>query len=320
MISVYKFQKGGVKIGSLNDLGNTSKCWAECINPTEKEIKDISEKAKIPIPILREVLDKEERPKIAELENYSLIIVRAPWVEHDVIKTTPLSIFISKNKNNVVTIALKETASLQKVRQLVTGNNINLYKESMSYFTYRLLDEIFETYFSILDMLEEKIDKIEEKVINNPEKISAQNIFAVKKTLIFFHNALTANREVVAAIEKEYVNHIDKKNIKRFITLYDDVTQLIDMEGTYRDILTGILDIYISSVSNNLNKVLKTLTIGASFILIPTLISGIYGMNFLFIPEINTQFGQQFGYYFALGFMVFSVMLSYLFFKRKGWL
>lgn len=320
MISVYKFQKGGVKIGSLSDLGNTSKCWAECINPTEKEIKDISEKAKIPIPILREVLDREERPKIAELENYSLIIVRAPWVEHDVIKTTPLSIFISKNKNNVVTISLKETASLQKVRQLVTGNNINLYKESMSYFTYRLLDEIFETYFSILDMLEEKIDKIEEKVINNPEKISAQNIFAVKKTLIFFHNALTANREVVAAIEKEYVNHIDKKNIKRFITLYDDVTQLIDMEGTYRDILTGILDIYISSVSNNLNKVLKTLTIGASFILIPTLISGIYGMNFLFIPEINTQLGQRFGYYFALGLMVLSVILSYLFFKRKGWL
>ena len=320
MISVYKFQKGGVKIGSLNDLGNTSKCWAECINPTEKEIKDISEKAKIPIPILREVLDKEERPKIAELEHYSLIIVRAPWVEHDIIKTTPLSIFISKNKNNVVTIALKETSSLQKVRQLVTGNNINLYKESLSYFTYRLLDEIFETYFSILDMLEEKIDKIEEKVINNPEKISAQNIFAVKKTLIFFHNALTANREVVASIEKEYVNHIDKKNIKRFITLYDDVTQLIDMEGTYRDILTGILDIYISSVSNNLNKVLKTLTIGASFILIPTLISGIYGMNFLFIPEINTPFGQLYGYYFALGLMVFSVLLSYWFFKRKGWL
>ena len=95
---------------------------------------------------------------------------------------------------------------------------------------------------------------------------------------------------------------------------------MIDTEGTYRDILTGTLDVYLSSVSNNLNKVMKTLTIGASFILIPTLISGIYGMNFQYVPEMHTALGQRFGYYFALGFMVLSVVVSYLFFKKKGWL
>ena len=133
--------------------------------------------------------------------------------------------------------------------------------------------------------------------------------------------ALAANREVISSIEKEYVSNIDKKNIKRFRTLYNDVTQLIDTEGTYRDILTGILDVYLSSVSNNLNKVMKTLTIGASFILIPTLIASIYGMNFNTASPYNMpELLWNYGYFFALGSMVLSVSITYIFFKRKGWL
>jgi magnesium transporter len=320
MIKVYKFKKEGTTQGSLSDLGNTSKCWADCINPTEKELKEISQKSKIPLNDLKEVLDREERPKVSDLENYSLIIVRVPWVEHDEILTTPLSIFISKNRNNVITITLKEISSIQKIKQLIQAKKINLYEKGISFFTYRLLDEVFNTYFSILDTLEEKIDRIEDKVIEHPDQLTCQNILSVKKTLIFFHKALTANREVIAAIEKEYISNIDKKNIKRFRTLYDDVTQFIDTEATYRDILTGTLDIYLSSVSNNLNQVMKTLTIVASFVLIPTLISGIYGMNFQFMPEIHTELGKKFGYYFALGLMAFSVIFTYLFFRKKGWM
>jgi magnesium transporter len=321
MLRVYKFQKGGVKSGSLDDLGSASKCWADCINPTKKELKSISEKAKISLSELKNVLDAEERPKVDDLENYSLIIVRAPWVEHDGVLTTPVSIFISKNKNNVITITLKEVSSVKKITQLIAAKKIDIYEKGMSFFTYRLLDEILNRYFLILDMLEEKIDKIEDHVIEKPDKITVKSIFSMKKTLIYFHKALTANREVISAIEKEYVANIDKKNTKRFRALYNDVTQLIDTEGTYRDILTGTLDIYLSSVSNNLNQIMKTLTIGASFILIPTLISGIYGMNFANNSPWNMpELYWKYGYFFALGFMVVSVAASYIFFKKKGWL
>ncbi|MFH0867931.1 MAG: CorA family divalent cation transporter, partial [Candidatus Woesearchaeota archaeon] len=203
---------------------------------------------------------------------------------------------------------------------LIDSKKIDLYTKGISYFTYRLLDEILNAYFSILDTLEEKIDKIEDKVIEKPDKATVGNIFSVKKTLIFFHRALAANREVITSIEKEYVANIDKKNVKRFRALYNDVTQLIEMEGTYRDILTGTLDVYLSSVSNNLNHVIKTLTIGASFVLIPTLIASIYGMNFEFMPEIHTALGQRFGYYFALVLMALSIIISYAFFKKKGWM
>ena len=119
MLKVYKFIKEGVKLASLNDLGNTSICWADCINPTNKELEDMSGKAKISLDDLKEVLDEEERPKVSDLENYSLIIVRVPWVEQDEIQTTPLSIFVSKDKNNVVTIALKELSSIQMFLMII---------------------------------------------------------------------------------------------------------------------------------------------------------------------------------------------------------
>ena len=321
MIHVYNFQKEGVKTGSLIGLSDTSKCWAHCINPTEKELNEISEKANIPLDDLKEVLDEEERPKVSDLDNYSLIIVRAPWVENEEVVTTPVSLFISKNKNNVITIALKELSSINKIIQLIETKKIDMYEKSMSFFTYRFLDEIFNSYFSILDTLEEKIDKIEDIVVEKPDKITIQDIFLLKKTLIFFHKALTANREVVAAIEKEYVVNIDKKNIKRFRSLYNDVTQLIDMEGTYRDILTGTLDIYLSSVSNNLSQVLKTLTIGASFILIPTLIASIYGMNFDTNSLWNMpELAWKYGYFFALGLIALSMILTFVYFRKKGWM
>jgi magnesium transporter len=321
MLRVYKVQKGGAKSGSLNDLGSSSTCWTDCINPTKKELKDISEKAKIPLNDLKQVLDEDERPKVSDLDNYSLIIVRTPVIHQDEILTTPLSIFISKDKNNVITITLKDTHAIRKIKQLIDSEKIDLYDKGISFFTYRLLDEVLDTYFLVLDKLEERIDTIEDHVIEKPDKISVRNIFSVKKTLIYFHKALTANREVISSIEKEYVVNIDKKNIKRFRALYNDVTQLIDTEGTYRDILTGTLDVYLSAVSNNLNKVMKTLTIGASFILIPTLISGIYGMNFASNSPWNMpELYWKYGYFFALGLMVLSVILSYTFFKKKGWL
>ena len=171
-----------------------------------------------------------------------------------------------------------------------------------------------------MEHIEEEIDQIEDAVMDNPRKATIEKIFSTKKTLIFFHKALTANREVITSIEKEYVKDIDKNNIKRFRALYSDITQLIDSAGTYRDILTGTLEIYLSSVSNNLNQVMKTLTIVASFVMVPTLISGIYGMNFAYIPEMHTALGEKYGYYFALGLMALSIGLMYAYFRRKGWM
>lgn len=321
MLKVYNFQKGAVAEASPKDLATISVCWADCTAPSEEELKIISENTNIALDELNEVLDQEERPKVSDLENYSLIIIRTPWDENGIVSTLPIAIFVSKTKNNVITLTLQETKAIKRIKELLKLNKIELYEKGVGYFTYSLIDEMLSEYFATIDRIEEAIDEIEEEVVQRPGKSTIEKIFAIKKTLIFFHRALTANREVISSIEKEYITQIDKKNIKRFRNLYNDAIQLIDTETTYRDILTGTLDIYLSSVSNNLNQVLKTLTVITSFVLVPTLIAGIYGMNFtnespLNMPELHWKYG----YFFALGLMVLSTAGMYWFFKRKKWI
>ncbi|MBI2523527.1 magnesium/cobalt transporter CorA [Candidatus Woesearchaeota archaeon] len=321
MLKVYSFEKGLVKPSSSEDLISASVCWTDCTKPTQEELKDISEKANIPLTDLQEVLDEEERPKVSDLEEYSLIIVRTPSEENGDISTTPIAMFVSKKKNNVITVSLNETKAIAKMEGLVKANKIELYEKGTGFFIYRLIDIILNEYFAILDKIEESIDETENNVVTKAERFTVRNIFSVKKTLIFFQRALIANREVITAIEKEYLTNIDKKNIKRFRTLYNDVTQLIEAVGTYRDILTGILDVYLSSVSNNLNKVIKTLTIISSFVLIPTLIASIYGMNFANNGPFNMpELYWKYGYFFALGLMAISIIATYVYFKRKKWM
>jgi len=321
MIKVYRHTKRGAVEGSIKDLGKKEVCWVDCVNPTKQDLLEISEITKIPFEDLKESFGEGERPKVLDLEKYSLVTFRAPFFEHHEthIATCSIAIFVSKNKNNIITLSTREIASIERLEQILLKKNTILEKGT-TFFLYRLLDEILNSYFQILDTIEEKIDQIEDEVIDSPERSTVEKIFTIKKTLIFFHKALTANREVITSIEKEYVKEIDKKNIKRFRSLYNDVTQLIDTEATYRDITTGTLDIYLGSVSYNLNQVIKTLTVIASFVLVPTLISGIYGMNFVFMPEIHTALGQKYGYYFALGLMAFSILGMYIFFRRKRWI
>jgi len=317
MLTVYKYAKGIIKKGELTDLKKPSTLtWADVNRPSKEELNKISEETGITPVDLKEAIDEAERPRTSDLTNYSLLTFRAPLFKNGDIRTTSVSIFISKNRNNIITIRHGDTKSISKVRQLVETNKTILFERGVDYFVYRLLDEILNTYFLVMDNIEDSIGKIEDDVMKNPDKKVVSHIFEIKKTLIYFTKSLIANREVITSIEKQYVTDITPKNRRLFRNLYNDVVQLVDTASTLREVLTGTLDVYLSSASNNLNQVMKTLTVGASFILIPTLIASIYGMNFEFMPELHWKYG----YFFSLVVMVFSIAGMYGFFRRKGWI
>jgi len=317
MLKVLDYKKGKISKGKLSDIAYPKTfTWADVFEPTKKELKQISEISKIPISDLKITLEEEQRPKVIDIEGpFSLIIFGTASFEKEEISTTPIFIYVSKQHNCVITIRNRETKSIKKLEKLIMTKS-SLFERGSGYFVYRLLDEILNIYFEVLDDIENRIDQIEDIVVKTPDIHVVEKIFETKKTLIYFTKTMAANREVIASIEKEYLTEIDKAGAKRFRTLYNDTVQLVDMSATYRDILTGTLDTYLSSVSNNLNKIMKTLTVGASFVLIPTLIASIYGMNFRFMPELNWKYG----YVFSFGLMIFSVLGTYFFFKIKKWI
>lgn len=317
MIKVLYYKKDRIIKGTLKDICYPKKfTWVDVFEPTKKELKQIADISKIPIADLKITLEEDQRPKVIDIEGpFSLIIFGTASFEKDEITTAPIFIYVSKQHNCVITIRDKETKSIKKLERLIEEKK-TLFQKGSDYFVYRLLDEILNIYFEVLDDIENRIDQIEDSVVKTPDIEIVEKIFETKKTLIYFTKTMAANREVIASIEKEYLSEIDKRRAKQFRTLYNDTVQLVDMSSTYRDILTGTLDIYLSSVSNNLNKIMKTLTVAASFILIPTLIASIYGMNFRIMPELYWKHG----YAFAIGLMVFSIIATYVFFKRKKWI
>ncbi|MGM5488706.1 MAG: magnesium/cobalt transporter CorA, partial [Nanobdellota archaeon] len=286
----------------------------DVISPTEKELVKLSELSNIPINEFKEAIDPEERPRVSQGDNYSLMIIRAPYRVGKKVLTTPVSIFLFNHcvicfrHNKLKAFENDLYGDLEKMRQV--------FNRGPSYLCYWLIDDILSSFFSFMDLLEDKINKAEEQIHEAPDKQILRDLFNYKKVLIYFHKALTANREVISSIEKRYLKHFPEKELHCFRYTYNDVVELLDMESTYRDILTGATDMYLTSVSNNLNIIIKKMTAMGSFILIPTLISGIYGMNFQFMPELDWRYG----YFFALGLMGISVILLYLYFRKKEWL
>jgi magnesium transporter len=317
MIKILNYKKDRIVQGKLQDICHPKNfTWADVYEPTKKELKRIADISKIPMDDLKITLEEDQRPKVIDIEGpFSLIIFGTASFEKDEVTTTPMFIYVSKKHNCVITVRNKETKSIKKLEKLIETKN-SLFQRGSSFFVYRLLDEILNIYFEVLDDIENRIDQIEDKVVKTPKIDIVEKIFETKKTLIYFTKTMSANREVIASVEKEYLSEIDKKRARQFRTLYNDTVQLVDMSSTYRDILTGTLDTYLSSISNNLNKIMKTLTVGASFILIPTLIASIYGMNFQGMPELYWKYG----YLFSIGLMILSVSATYIFFKKKKWI
>jgi magnesium transporter len=287
--------------------------WIDCSSPTNSNIEFVTKKLGISKEELRSDRDPKERPRIEVFDKFTLIIFKTPYKEKNTTKTVSFPIYVGQNF--IITIHNHEISAIQKLKADAMKGSAARFS-SKEYFLMRLLDNVQNEYFTLLDEIEKDIDNLEHKAISKADKKTLSEIFKTKKMLIYFRNALTTNREIISGIERETVPQISKTQTKIFRPLYDDITQLIDMETTYRDILTGTLDIYMSSVSNNMNIVVKKMTAYGSLILVPTLISGIYGMNFRFMPELQWQYG----YYFALLMMLFSVVGLFIYFDKKDWL
>jgi len=311
-LSNSKLKKGD--IDNLDRLG--SEVLIDCINPEKADIKKLARKTDIPYDDFIRALDEDERPGVSEFDTFSRITFHAPvHLKGKNFITVPFSIFIKRN----YTIILRNTHidCIDKFEITDPDKRVEILTKDNAFTIYSLLNEVVNHFFKAVDELETKITKIDKIVIKSEDEKIVKDIFHLKKTLIFFHKSLIGNREVVMDLEKQLLRDIHGKNVKKFQYLDNDIVQLIDMVDTYMSILSSSLDIHLSVVSNNMNEVMKRLTIITSFVLVPALIAGIYGMNFVARPEF--ELGRK-GFYSVLGLMGVSIVLIYLFFKKMKWI
>jgi len=204
----------------------------------------------------------------------------------------------------------------EPLRERIRKGKGRVRKAGADYLAYALLDSIVDNYFVILEQLGEKIEDAEQELATDPDIATLQTIRVFKKEMIFLRKSIWPLREVVNSLERGESPLINESTGIYLRDVYDHTIQIIDTVESYRDMLSGMLDVYLSIISNKMNEVMKVLTIFAAIFIPLTFVAGVYGMNFSFMPEL----GWQWGYFAALLVMAIIGAALIVYFRRKRWL
>jgi len=266
--------------------------------------------------VLEDILNTDQRPKMEDYGEYVYIVLRSLEVNgsSDEIGSEQISLILGTNF--VFSFQEKEGDTFHPIRERIRNDKGRIRKMGADYLAYTLLDSTVDNYFIILEKLGDKIEFLEDKLINQPTPETLQTIHGLKREMIFLRKAVWPLREVVGSLERGESSLIQTSTRVYLKDLYDHTIQVMDTIETFRDMVSGMLDIYLSSVSNRLNVVMRVLTIIATIFMPLTFIAGIYGMNFKYMPELEWRWGYPV-IWFVLVFIGGSMLI---YFKRKKWL
>ncbi len=266
--------------------------------------------------VLEDIVNTEQRPKVDEFDDYIFIVLKMLSLNEKSGETHSEQVSMILGKNYVVSFQEAIGDIFDPVRKRLAEGKGKIRKSGSDYLAYALLDIIVDNYFKILENFGEKIESIEEGLVDNPKSESLQTIHSLKREMIFLRRSVWPLREAISSLERSESGLIEKKTRIYLRDVYDHTIQVIDTIETFRDMVSGMVDLYLSSVSNKMNQVMKVLTIIATIFIPLTFIAGIYGMNFDVMPELRWSFG----YFMVWGVMIAIGLVMLAYFRRKEWL
>lgn len=268
--------------------------------------------------VLEDILNTDHRPKMEDMGDYIFITLKRFCNVCDINgDITAEQVSIVLGPNYVLSFQEREDATLEPIREHLRVSRGRIRKTGADYLTYAIIDIILDTYYGILETLGEKLETEEDVLVNNrdPGQSALRYIQHLKRDMIFLRKSVWPLRETISALERSESPLIKDSTAIFLKDIYDHTIQVIDTVETYRDMLSGMIDIYMSSLSNRMNQVMKVLTIIATIFIPMTFIAGVYGMNFKYFPELDWQWGYL--YFWMFNLAIAAVML--ILFKWKKW-
>ncbi|MDP8258458.1 MAG: magnesium/cobalt transporter CorA [Candidatus Aadella gelida] len=285
-------------------------------------IQELGGKFDIHQLVLEDIVNTGQRPKMEDSDNYIFIVLKMIYFDESKNDIVSEQVSLILAKNFVITFQEKEGDVFDGVRERIRKAKGRIRNMGTDYLAYTIIDAVVDNYFVVMENISEKIEGMENGLINNPTPENLQTIHGLKRDIIFLRKTVWPLREVISGIEKNETPLIQKKTLMYFRDVYDHTIQVIDTIESFRDTVSGLLDIYMSSISNRMNEVMKVLTIIATIFIPITFVAGIYGMNF--DPSVSKfnmpELGWPFGYIFALGIMGVIAIGMLVYFRRKKWL
>jgi magnesium transporter len=263
---------------------------------------------------LEDVTNTDQRAKFEDYESY--IVVMMKMLNYDTeLHSEQLSIVL---KSNLV-ITFQENQGVDAfspIRKRLKEAKGRVRRFGADYLCYALIDAVVDAYFNILEIVGDKIELIDEQLIAGPQPNTMQVLHTMKREMIYLRKAVWPMRDMIGTMERSQTELIKPSTDLYLRDVHDHVVRVIETIENYRDLINGIMDLYLSSLSNKLNEVMKVLTIISTLFIPVTFIVGVYGMNFDYMPELRSPYG-----YAVTWIIMLSIMLSLIYyFRRKKWL
>ncbi len=270
--------------------------------------------------LLIEDIISDHQPKIEEYDDYLFFTLKMLYrIELDQIDYEQISFVLGKDF--LLSFQEKEGDLFGSLRDRIKLDQGRIRKKKADYLLYRLIDIIVDNYYNVLDAIGQQIEGIEEEIYKNSSEQQFKKIQKLKKELIFLRKALYPLRDAMSKLIKDESGFIDPANQRYYADVYDHVVHLIDSLDTYKDLTSGLMDIYINTLNSRMNEVMKVLTIISTIFIPLTFVVGVYGMNFNTeispwnMPELNSAYG----YPVVMGVMLLIVVGMIRYFKFKKW-
>lgn len=289
--------------------------WVDVTDPSSRDFLDLAKEFKFHPLSIEDCRHAHQRPKIEEYKGYYFIVLYEAQLAGptDRLELRELNIFLGTNF--VVTVHSRPIRAIETAKRL-WGEWTDRSEHGAGLLAYLLFDSIVDDYLPLLDILSERVDELEDAIFTDFKPESLQSVFRIKKQLLHLRRAVTPLRDVFNVMLRREQPIFAREIYVYFQDVFDHLIRVADTIDTLRDMLGSAMDAYLSVSSNRVNIVMKRLTSIATILMSVTLIAGIYGMNFDYMPELKWRYG----YVFALGSMLVVGLVIYLYLKKSKWI
>ncbi|MFD1635024.1 magnesium/cobalt transporter CorA [Haloplanus ruber] len=301
----------------------TGTTWVRVSAPTDEELDRVAEAFDLH-PLEIEDVQGTPAPKVEAFPDHTFVLVKSARLRggettfEEEIRDQPVGLFFGHDW--IVTITAEETAAVGSVWERVTREEPRLLGNDADFTAYRVIDAIVDEYFDILDEIGSDIEAVEDRIIDDPDTETLEILNSLRRELLSIRRIVWPTRDAVSVLARGDAAHVRSGTQKYYRDVYDHLVQHVELVETYRDLASGARDIYLNTLSQSTNEVMKRLTVVATIILPLTFVVGVYGMNFGGGPYNMPELGWRFGYpavMMGMG-LIAAVMLGY--FRSSGWL
>lgn len=280
-------------------------------------IKKLAERFTIHPLTVEDIVNVEQRPKVEEFDNYLFVTLKVLDWRNKTLDFSVEQVGIVLGKNYLLSFLETDMTIFDPIiAKLQTTGTQRLRQQNVDYLAYRLIDAIVDEYFVVLEGLGEQIELVEEKIIASPTPQNARTIYRLKRSAMVLRKAVWPMREAISHLLYAEESLITKFTRVYLRDVYDHTMQAIDTIENFRDMLSSMVDMYLSGLTIRMNEIMKTLTIITTIFIPITALASIYGMNLLDVPLMKSHWG----FIFVAGMMAFSVACMIVYFKKKKWI